>query len=59
MSGKKVVESQMKYRKKDVTMGLPFFSEYEIYRTDKMLVQQAAQCLSQLEGKHSCSGLDL
>lgn len=34
MSGKKVVESAMTYRKEGVSMGLPAFSEYTLWRTD-------------------------
>ena len=34
MSGKKVLESSMKYRNKDVFMGLKGISEYEIWQTD-------------------------
>ena len=34
MSGKKVLESAMKYRNKDVFMGLKGISEYEIWQTD-------------------------
>ena len=32
MSGKKIVESGMKYRKEGVSMGLPSFSEYQLFR---------------------------
>ena len=35
MSGKRIVESGMRYRKDGVSMGLPGFSEYEIWRTDR------------------------
>lgn len=34
MSGKRVVESAMTYRKEGVSMGLPAFSEYTLWRTD-------------------------
>lgn len=34
MSGKKIVDSLMKYRKNEVHMGLPSLSEYERYQTD-------------------------
>ena len=34
MSGKKVLESSMKYRNRDVFMGLKDISEYEIWQTD-------------------------
>ena len=34
MSGKVVTDSAMQFRKEGVNMGLPTFSEYEIWRTD-------------------------
>ena len=34
MSGKITVESPMSYRKGDVSMGLPGFDEYTLWRTD-------------------------
>ena len=34
MSGKSTVESPMSYRKGDVSMGLPGFDEYTLWRTD-------------------------
>ena len=49
MSGKKIVESGMKYRKEGVSMGLPSFSEYQLFRTDKNQVEKAAACLRNLE----------
>ena len=49
MSGKINVESGMKYRKEGVSMGLPSFSEYQLFRTDKGQVEKAAACLRSLE----------
>ena len=49
MSGKITVESGMKYRKEGVSMGLPSFSEYQLFRTDKGQVEKAAACLRSLE----------
>ena len=43
MSGKKVLQSHMKYRNVKVSMGLPSLSEYEIWQTDAAKVQ-AARC---------------
>lgn len=34
MSGKKIVESEMRFRNPHVSMGIPGMSEYEIWRTD-------------------------
>lgn len=34
MSGKKIMDSRMRFRNPDVNMGLPGMSEYEIWRTD-------------------------
>ncbi len=41
MSGKKEVESAMRYRKEEVSMGLPAFSEYIIWRTDPEKLREA------------------
>ncbi len=49
MSGKKLVDSLMGFRKKDVSMGLPLFSEYEIYRTDPEKIREARRVLDGLE----------
>lgn len=43
MSGKKTIESEMKYRKKGVSMGIPGLSEYDIIRTDKEEIKKAKQ----------------
>ncbi len=48
MSGKKVVESQMRYRNPKVNMGLPQLSEYEIWRTDTEAVRQAKEVIEGL-----------
>lgn len=45
MSGKKVLESAMKYRNKDVFMGLKGISEYEIWQTDTKEIQLARDIL--------------
>ncbi len=43
MSGKKVVESAMTYRKDGVSMGLPAFSEYTLWRTDPEKLRAAGK----------------
>lgn len=43
MSGKKVVESAMSYRKEGVSMGLPAFSEYTLWRTDPEKLRAAGK----------------
>ena len=48
MSGKTVVESGMAYRKEGVPMGLPGFSEFEIWRTDEGKVRAAWEELHRL-----------
>lgn len=45
MSGKVTLDSPMKYRKSDVTMGLPFLSEYEIWQTSEEAVRDAVEVL--------------
>lgn len=45
MSGKKVLDSPMVYRKKGVSMGLPAFSEYEIWQTEEDAIREAAEVL--------------
>jgi copper homeostasis protein len=51
MTGKTLLESEMKYRKDNVKMGLPFLSEFEIYRTDKEKIRQARNVISRLENQ--------
>lgn len=45
MSGKVTLDSPMKYRKADVSMGLPSLSEYEIWQTSEEAVRAACQIL--------------
>lgn len=45
MSGKIVSDSAMRYRKEGVSMGFPFMSEYEIWRTSEEKVREALQAL--------------
>ena len=46
MSGKITLDSPMKYRKEDVSMGLPSLSEYEIWQTSEELVKKEIDILS-------------
>ena len=48
MSGKKVLESGMKYRNERVHMGIEGMSEFEIYRTDEAEIRRAARFLQEL-----------
>lgn len=41
MSGKRVLISQMRYRKQGVSMGLPAMSEFEIWQTEESAVREA------------------
>ncbi|MBR2045431.1 MAG: copper homeostasis protein CutC [Agathobacter sp.] len=45
MSGKITLDSPMKYRKADVSMGLPSLSEYEIWETSEKAVKDAVEVL--------------
>lgn len=45
MSGKKTIESGMIYRNEEVHMGLPGFSEYELWITDREKVKKAKDVL--------------
>ncbi len=45
LSGKRILESSMRYRKEGVPMGLPAMSEYSIYRTDSKVVTEAKKVL--------------
>ena len=45
MSGKVTLDSKMKYRKADVSMGLPSLSEYEIWQTSEEAVRVAVEVL--------------
>lgn len=47
MSAKEVLKSEMEYRKEDINMGLPFFDEYKIYRTNKNKIRQARNVLEE------------
>lgn len=49
MSGKRVKDSVMAFRRSDVSMGLPGLSEYELWETDPQAVCQAAEILRGLE----------
>lgn len=48
MSGKRNVESAMKYRKEDVSMGLPIMSEYVTWRTDREEIRKARDVMNKL-----------
>ena len=47
MSGKVTLDSSMKYRKKEVSMGLPSLSEYEIWQTSEENVREAVAVLKE------------
>ena len=47
MSGSRVYDSLMTYRKEGVSMGLPGFSEYEIRSTDCVKIREARRVLDQ------------
>jgi copper homeostasis protein len=45
LSGKQVLDSGMDYRNKEVSMGLPGISEFQVWRTQASAIRQAAQAL--------------
>lgn len=49
MSGKVTLDSPMRYRKAEVSMGLPSLSEYEIWRTSTEKVAEAVQVLRSMD----------
>lgn len=48
MSGKKVLDSSMEYRRQGVPMGLPGISEFSIWRTDEAEIRKAVEVIRQL-----------
>lgn len=48
MSGKKTLESPMRFRRADVSMGLPLMSEYALWRTDSGEIARARAMLDRL-----------
>lgn len=48
MSGKITLDSPMRYRKEDVSMGLPSLSEYEIWQTSEDAVKDAVKVLQKM-----------
>lgn len=51
MSGKKVVDSKMRFRNENVTMGLPLISEFEIWESDYQKIREAKELLIAAENK--------
>lgn len=49
MSGKVTLSSPMRYRKEEVSMGLPSLSEYEIWQTSEESVREAVAILKEFE----------
>lgn len=50
-------DSGMRYRKEGVSMGLPFLSEYELWRTDEAEFRACAEIVHALEGGYGCKTL--
>lgn len=48
MSGKMAIDSSMVYRKDGVNIGLPQFSEYEIWQTDEAVIREARKILDEM-----------
>ena len=49
MSGKRILEGSMEYRKEGISMGLPGLSEYQLLRTSKSEIMRAAEVLKKLQ----------
>lgn len=47
MSGKVTLDSAMEFRRADVSMGLPGFSEYALYRTSREKIMEARTALTE------------
>lgn len=58
MSGKTVLPSAMRYRREQVHMGLPGFSEYEYLKTDEKAVSQAREVLERAFGNRGDTAID-
>lgn len=50
MSGKTILESNMAYRREDVSMGLPGIGEYQVFRTDQKKVRSVRNLLDKYGG---------
>ena len=48
LSGKQVLQSRMTFRREGVPMGLPGFSEFEVWQTSKANIRAARQALDSL-----------
>lgn len=48
MSGKQVLDSRMTFRRKGVPMGLPGFSEFEVWQTSEETIRAARRVLNEL-----------
>ncbi len=51
MSGKKVIDSRMEFRRDGVPMGIPGFSEFEIWQTDAEQVRKAAEVVEYIQNR--------
>ena len=58
MSGKTVLPSAMRYRREQVHMGLPGFSEYEYFKTDEKAISQAREVLELAFGSREETAID-
>ena len=48
MSGKQVLDSRMTFRREGVPMGLPGFSEFEVWQTSEEIIRAARRVLNEL-----------
>ena len=48
LSGKQVLQSRMTFRREGVPMGLPGFSEFEVWQTGEENIRAARQALDSL-----------
>lgn len=48
MSGKRIISSGMVYRNRNINMGFPGFSEFDILRTDGEEIQKARYVMDEM-----------
>ena len=57
LSGKQVLQSRMTFRREGVPMGLPGFSEFEVWQTDEENIRAARQALDAIKNNENDSAL--
>ena len=57
LSGKQVLQSRMTFRREGVPMGLPGFSEFEVWQTSEANIRAARQALDAIKNNYNESAL--